>query len=99
MTPEETFRELLGLGKAWHVVQAPLEASSSTSISKIKEDGRVVAGGKHARRHPDDLLSDGAADARGSTVESVVDFATIETTRVDRMESCLGKWHRVMPFW
>jgi transposase len=37
MTPEETFRQLLGLGKAWRLVEARLEASSSTFILKVKE--------------------------------------------------------------
>jgi hypothetical protein len=37
MTPEETFGQLLGLGKAWRVVEARLEASSSTFRLKIEE--------------------------------------------------------------
>jgi hypothetical protein len=37
MTPEETFGQLLGLGKAWLVVEARLEASSSTFILKVEE--------------------------------------------------------------
>jgi hypothetical protein len=34
MTPEETFGQLLGLGKAWRVVEARLEAS--TFASKVE---------------------------------------------------------------
>ena len=37
MTPEETFGQLLGLGKAWRVVEARLEASSSTFVLKVEE--------------------------------------------------------------
>ena len=37
MTPEETFGQLLGLGKAWRVVEARLEASSSTFVLSVKE--------------------------------------------------------------
>ena len=37
MTPEETFGQLLGLGKAWRVVEARLEASSSTFMLKVEE--------------------------------------------------------------
>jgi hypothetical protein len=37
MTPEETFRQLLGLGNAWRVVEARLEAGSSTFIMKVEE--------------------------------------------------------------
>jgi hypothetical protein len=35
MTPEVTFRQLLGLGKAWRVVEARLEAS--TFLLKVEE--------------------------------------------------------------
>jgi hypothetical protein len=37
MTREETFGQLLGLGKAWRVLEARLEASSSTFVLKVKE--------------------------------------------------------------
>ena len=37
MTPEETFGQLLGLGKAWRVVDARLEVSSSTFVLKVEE--------------------------------------------------------------
>jgi hypothetical protein len=37
MTPEETFGKLLGLGKAWRVLEARLEASSSTFVLKVEE--------------------------------------------------------------
>jgi hypothetical protein len=37
MTPEETFGHLLGPGKAWRVVEARLEASSSTFVLKVEE--------------------------------------------------------------
>jgi len=37
MRPKETFGQLLGLGKAWRVVEARLEASSSTSMLKVEE--------------------------------------------------------------
>ncbi len=37
MTPEETFGQLVGLGKAWRVVEAQLEASSSTFLLKVEE--------------------------------------------------------------
>jgi len=36
MTPEETFGQLLGLGEAWRVLEAPLEASSSTLLLKVE---------------------------------------------------------------
>ena len=36
MTPEGTFGQLLGLGKAWRVVEAGLEASSSTFVLSVK---------------------------------------------------------------
>ena len=35
MTPEETFGQLLGLGKAWRVVEARLEASMF--VLKVEE--------------------------------------------------------------
>ncbi len=37
MTPEETFGQLLGLWKFWCVVEAQLEASSSTFLLKVAE--------------------------------------------------------------
>ena len=37
MTPEETFGQLLGLGKAWRIVEARLEASSSIFMLKVEE--------------------------------------------------------------
>lgn len=37
MTPDETFEQLLGLGKAWRAVEARLEASFSTLLLKIEE--------------------------------------------------------------
>ena len=37
MTPEETFGQLLGLGKAWRLVEARLEASSLTFMLKVEE--------------------------------------------------------------
>jgi hypothetical protein len=37
MTPEGTFGQLLGLGKAWRVLEARLEASSSTFMLKVEE--------------------------------------------------------------
>jgi hypothetical protein len=37
MTPEETFGQVLGLGRAWRVVEARLEASSSTFLLKVEE--------------------------------------------------------------
>ncbi len=37
MTLEETFGQLLGLGKPWRVVEARLEASSSKSMLKVEE--------------------------------------------------------------
>jgi hypothetical protein len=37
MTPEETFGQLLGLGTAWRVVEALLEANSSTFMLKVEE--------------------------------------------------------------
>ena len=36
MTPEETFGQLLGLGKAWRVVEARLESGSSTLVLKVE---------------------------------------------------------------
>ena len=37
MTPEETFGQLMGLGKARRVLEARLEASSSTFLLKVEE--------------------------------------------------------------
>jgi hypothetical protein len=37
MTPEETFGLFLGLGKAWRVVEARLDASSPTFMLKVEE--------------------------------------------------------------
>jgi hypothetical protein len=37
MTPEETFWKLLVLGEAWRVVEARLDASSSTFLLKVEE--------------------------------------------------------------
>jgi len=37
MTPEETFGQLLGLGKAWRVLEARLEASSSAFLLKVEK--------------------------------------------------------------
>jgi hypothetical protein len=37
MTPEDKFGQLLGLGKAWRVGEARLEASSSTFMLKVEE--------------------------------------------------------------
>ena len=37
MTPEETFGQLLELGKAWCVVETRIEASSSTFLLKVEE--------------------------------------------------------------
>jgi len=34
MKPEERFGQLLGLGKAWRVLEARLAASSTTSLLK-----------------------------------------------------------------
>jgi hypothetical protein len=41
MTPEETFGEQLGLGKAWRVVATRLEARSSTFVSKVEETAEL----------------------------------------------------------
>jgi hypothetical protein len=35
--PEERLGQLLGLGEAWRVVEARLEASSSTFLMKVEE--------------------------------------------------------------
>jgi hypothetical protein len=37
MTPEETFGQLLGLGKAWRVVEARLDASLTRFVLKVEE--------------------------------------------------------------
>ena len=37
MTPEETFGQLLGLGKSWKVVESRFEAESSTFFLKVEE--------------------------------------------------------------
>jgi hypothetical protein len=37
MTPEETFGQLLGLGTAWRVVEARLEAKASAFVLKVEE--------------------------------------------------------------
>ena len=36
MTPEQTFRHLLGLGKRWRVLEARFEAESSTFLQKVE---------------------------------------------------------------
>jgi hypothetical protein len=38
MTPKETFVQLLGLGKDCRVVEALLQASSSTFLFKVEEE-------------------------------------------------------------
>jgi hypothetical protein len=38
MTPEETFGQLLGLGKVLCVLEARLETSSSTFLVKVEEE-------------------------------------------------------------
>jgi hypothetical protein len=65
MTPEELFGQFLGLGKAWCVHEARLEARSSTSLLKVDEmtqlwpeenaragipDGQIRQVGKSASR-------------------------------------------------
>ena len=37
MTPEETFGQLLGLGKAWRVVEARLDAKALAFVLKVEE--------------------------------------------------------------
>ena len=37
MTPEQTFGQLLGLGKSWNVVESRFEAESSTFFLKVEE--------------------------------------------------------------
>jgi hypothetical protein len=37
MTPEETFELFLRLGKAWRLVDARLQAGSSTFVVKVEE--------------------------------------------------------------
>ncbi|MSU32353.1 MAG: hypothetical protein EXS25_06800 [Pedosphaera sp.] len=37
MPPEQTFGQLLGLGKAWRVVEARFEPESSTFLLKVEE--------------------------------------------------------------
>ena len=37
MTPEETFGQLLGLGSAWQLVEARLDASSTRFVLKVQE--------------------------------------------------------------
>ncbi len=37
MTPEETFGKMLGFEEAWRVVDARLEASSSTFMLEVEE--------------------------------------------------------------
>jgi transposase len=44
MTPEETFGQFLGLGKAWRVVEARLEASSSSFLLKVEETPDLWSG-------------------------------------------------------
>ena len=41
MIPEETLGQSLGLGKAWRVVEARLEASSSTFVLKVEETAEL----------------------------------------------------------
>ena len=37
MTPEQTFGQLLGLGKSWRVVESRFEADSSTFFLNVEE--------------------------------------------------------------
>ena len=37
MTPEQTFGQLLGLGKSWKVVESRFEAESSTFFLEVEE--------------------------------------------------------------
>jgi hypothetical protein len=37
MTPEQTFGQLLGLGKSWRVVESRFEPESSTFFLKVEE--------------------------------------------------------------
>jgi hypothetical protein len=37
MTPEQTFGQLLGLGKSWRVLEARFESDSSTFFLKVEE--------------------------------------------------------------
>ena len=41
MTPEETFSQLLGLGKSWHVVRTEFEEKSSTFVICVKETAEL----------------------------------------------------------
>jgi len=41
MTPEQTFGQLLGLGKAWRVAEARFEASSSTFVLRVEETAEL----------------------------------------------------------
>jgi hypothetical protein len=41
MAPEETFGQLLGLGKAWRVMEARLKASSSAFVLRVEETAEL----------------------------------------------------------
>jgi transposase len=41
MTPEETFGQLLGLGKSWRVMEARLDSQTSTFVLKVEETSEL----------------------------------------------------------
>jgi hypothetical protein len=43
MTPEETFGQLLGLGKSWRVMEARLDSPTSTFVLKVEETSGLWA--------------------------------------------------------
>jgi hypothetical protein len=56
MTPEELFGQFLGLGKAWCVHEARLEARSSTSLLKVDETTQLWPEENTRAGIPDDQI-------------------------------------------
>jgi hypothetical protein len=63
MTPEELFGQFLGLGKAWCVHEARLEARSSTSLLKVDETTQLWPEENARAGVPDDQIRQVAKSA------------------------------------
>jgi hypothetical protein len=63
MTPEQTFGQLLGLGKSWRVVESRFEAESSTFFLKVEETPEFWPEESARARTPGDLSRPRRADA------------------------------------
>ena len=60
MAPEEMFGQLVGLGKAWRIMKARLEASFSKSVLKVEEAAELLLGGYV--QEPGELDEDGSLE-------------------------------------